>query len=138
MSTSPKKLPVAALLGVALAAGLAAAQAPEQEKEAPVREIRMTARKYEFTPATIQVKQGERVRLLITALDRKHGIEIEKFGIKTILEKGEETAVEFVAAEAGTFQFKCAKWCGFGHGRMRGTLVVEPAEDKKADKDKND
>lgn len=134
---SLRKWLVAALLASMLAAGLAA-DSPEQEKEAPVREIRMTAKKYEFTPATIQVKQGERVRLLITALDTTHGIGIKKFGVETDLEKGKQTVVEFVASEAGTFQFKCTNWCGFSHGSMRGTLVVEPAEDKKADKDKSD
>ena len=101
--------------------GLAAQQAP------PAREIKMTAKKYEFSPAEIRVKQGERVRLLITATDRKHGIQIEELGIKTELPVGKETAVEFTAPKPGTYEFKCSVRCGWRHSWMKGTLIVEPA-----------
>lgn len=106
---------------------LASALAAQQPAEAPAgREIRMTAKKYEYNPGEIHVKQGERVRLLITALDRKHGFQLEELGIKTELEKGKETVVEFTAARAGTFEFRCSVRCGWGHRRMKGQLVVEP------------
>ncbi len=119
---------------ILLGGGLGAQEPPSTEPpgaEAPVHEIRMTAKKYEYDPGEIHVKQGERVRLILKALDRKHGFQIKEFGIKTVLKKGQETVVEFVADKAGTFQFKCSKWCGFGHGRMRGRLVVEPAENEE-------
>ena len=117
---------VALIIGIILlaAGGLAAQQPPSAP---PVHEIRMTAKKYEYAPNEIHVKQGERVRLLLTALDRKHGFEIKDLGIKTELEKGKETAVEFVAERAGEFPFNCSSFCGFGHRRMKGKLVVEAA-----------
>ncbi len=96
--------------------------------ETEVREIRMTARKYRFDPKEIRVREGERVRLFITALDRKHGIRIKEFGVKTVLEKGKETVVEFVAERAGEYKFKCSVRCGWRHGSMKGKLIVEPAE----------
>lgn len=89
------------------------------------REIEMTAKKYEFSPSTITVKKGEHVKLVITALDKDHGFEIEAFKIKQELKKGVPTTVEFKAENAGEFPFKCAKFCGFGHGKMKGKLVVE-------------
>lgn len=89
------------------------------------REIQMTAKKYEFNPGVITVKKGERVKLVITALDKDHGINIEALGIKQILKKGVPTAVEFAADKAGEFPFQCSKFCGFGHGKMKGKLVVE-------------
>ena len=95
--------------------------------QSEVHEIRMTVKKYEYSPAEIRVKQGEKVRLLITAMDRKHGIEIKEFGIKRELEKGKETAVEFEASKAGEFEFHCSVFCGFGHRRVKGKLIVEPA-----------
>ncbi|MFQ5776919.1 MAG: cupredoxin domain-containing protein [Terriglobia bacterium] len=101
--------------------------AQESAPEPPVREIRMTAKKYKYTPKEIRLRQGERVRLIIKALDRKHGFEIKDLGIKTVLEKGKETVVEFVAARAGKFKFKCTVRCGWGHFRMKGKLIVKPA-----------
>lgn len=100
------------------------------QQEPAVHEIRMTAKKYEFNPGEIRVQQGERVRLLITALDRKHGIQIKEFGIKTELPEGEETVVEFVADRAGEFQFKCSVRCGWRHRWMKGKLIVEPAQEQ--------
>ncbi len=109
-----------------LLGGLLPAQQGSSETE--VREIRMTAQKYRFDPKEIRVREGERVRLLITALDRKHGIRIKEFGVKTVLEKGKETVVEFVAERAGEYKFKCSVRCGWRHGSMKGKLIVEPAE----------
>ena len=109
-----------------LLSGLLPAQQGSSETE--VREIRMTAQKYRFDPQEIRVREGERVRLLITALDRKHGIRIKEFGIKTVLEKDKETVVEFVAERVGEYKFKCSVRCGWRHGSMKGKLIVEPAE----------
>ena len=106
----------------------AAAQEAPKLSEAPVHEVKVSAKKYEYSPSEIRVKQGERVRLVITATDRKHGFEIKELGIKAELEKGKETVVEFTAEKAGTYPFNCSNFCGFGHRRMRGTLVVEPAD----------
>ena len=88
-------------------------------------EFQMTAKKYEFDPGTITVKKGERVKLVITALDKDHGFKIKEFGVEQVLKKGEPTTVEFTADKAGEFPFVCSKFCGFGHGKMKGKLVVE-------------
>jgi cytochrome c oxidase subunit 2 len=88
-------------------------------------EIRITAKKYDFTPNVITVRKGDRVRLVITAQDRDHGIKIEAYRIDQKLPKGEPVTVEFVADQAGTFPFQCSQFCGLGHKNMKGTLVVE-------------
>jgi cytochrome c oxidase subunit 2 len=111
---------------VVLAAALQAiAQEPPATLSGNVREIQMTAKKYEFNPNLIIVKKGERVRLVITALDRDHGFKLEAFGIDQKLTKGDPTTIEFTADKVGTFKFQCSVFCGFGHGRMKGKLVVE-------------
>ena len=127
-----RKLALAA--AVALAAGLfLPAQEAPKPAEPPVHEIKVSAKKYEYSPAEIRVKQGERVRLLLTATDRKHGFEIKELGVKTELLKGKETVVEFTADKPGVFQIKCSVFCGFGHGGMRAQLVVELAEEAAGD-----
>ncbi|MGH9354939.1 MAG: cupredoxin domain-containing protein [Terriglobia bacterium] len=90
------------------------------------RIINMTAKRYQFDPQVITVNQGERVRLNITALDRDHGIQIKGYDINKKLKKGVPATIEFTADKAGTFPFRCSVWCGLGHGRMKGELIVRP------------
>ncbi len=88
-------------------------------------EIQMTAKKYQFSPNPITVKKGEHVKLVITALDRNHGFKLSAYKIKQELKKGQPTTIEFVADQAGTFPFECSDFCGIGHPRMKGKLVVQ-------------
>ena len=41
------------------------------------------------------------------------------------VEKNVDQVIDFVAVEAGTYEIRCAKLCGMGHGRMKGKLIVE-------------
>ncbi len=111
----------AALLGAICAACLLLAQ----ESPGGAAEIRMTAQKYEFTPASVHVKAGQHVKLVITATDHDHGIKIESLHINQKLEKGKPTAIEFTPTEPGTFPFECSHFCGLGHKKMKGELIVE-------------
>jgi cytochrome c oxidase subunit 2 len=97
----------------------------QEPAPAGVHEIKMTAKKYQFDPNTITVKKGEKVRLLITALDRDHGFKLEAYGINQKLKKGDPTTIEFTAEKAGTFPFQCSEFCGMGHRKMKGRLIVE-------------
>lgn len=112
----------AAVLALAITASMSA---PSQEAAPRTTEIQMTAKKYEFSPGTIRVKQGDHVKLIITALDRDHGIQIEAYQIKEKLPKEKPVTIEFTADKAGTFPFKCSVFCGMGHGKMKGELIVE-------------
>lgn len=97
--------------------------------------FQITASKYEFTPAEIQVDEGETVILEMRSTDVEHGLEIKELKVSVNIPKtGETVRTEFVAKKAGTFAFKCSEYCGSGHSRMRGRLVVRPkktAEEKQ-------
>jgi heme/copper-type cytochrome/quinol oxidase subunit 2 len=115
-------------IGVLIAGmALSGVWAGAQESGSAAPEIKMTAKKYEFDPSTVTVKQGQHVKLVITALDRDHGFELKAFHINRHLKKGVPTTVEFTADRPGTFPFKCSDFCGLGHSRMKGKLVVEAA-----------
>jgi|SRR5579863_4996747 len=88
-------------------------------------EIQVTAKKYEFNPKVIHVKKGDHVKLVLTATDHDHGFKLEAFHVDQELKKGEATTVEFTADQAGTFPFECSHFCGIGHKKMKGELVVE-------------
>jgi cytochrome c oxidase subunit II len=91
------------------------------------KEIRVTAKEYEYDPAVITVKHGDRVRLVVTAVDHDHGLKIEAFHIDQLVKKGESTAIEFKTNLTGTFPFQCSHFCGLGHKGMKGELIVEEA-----------
>ena len=118
----------------------ASAQEPAKSGDDAVKVIEVTAKKYEFTPNDIHVKKGERVQIKVHSLDADHGIKLSLHpegshdkspGLlfndpaQNGKVEGKEQVLEFVAQQLGTYEFKCAKICGFGHHKMKGKLVVE-------------
>ena len=87
--------------------------------------LTMNARKFEFDPAEIRVKQGQVVELHLVTTDRKHGFELKPFGIRAELPVGQPVTVRFLANQRGEFEFRCIVFCGMGHLGMKGKLVVE-------------
>lgn len=90
-----------------------------------LKTIEIVAKKWEFTPSTITVNQGDRVKLVIESVDVTHGISIPAFGINENLAPGEITVIDFVADKVGTHSFSCSVFCGSGHGNMTGVIIVE-------------
>ncbi|HEY7113308.1 MAG TPA: cupredoxin domain-containing protein [Thermoanaerobaculia bacterium] len=122
----PLSLAVFALATLASFAQDAAAPA------APARKITVTARKYEFNPAKIEMKVGEPVEITLQAEDTTHGFTCKDLGVeKVVVEKGQSQSFVVTPQKAGTYEFKCAKWCGFGHGKMKGEIVVTAADASK-------
>ncbi len=107
-----------ALLAVNLAAKVAQAEA------APSREIEVTAQRFQFTPNSIPIKLGERVALMIKAVDFPHGFNVPDLGIRLDLMPGKVTRVLIVPKDVGTIDFLCDNFCGDGHERMHGQFVV--------------
>lgn len=93
---------------------------------APIKEIEMTAKNFEFSPSRIIVPSNTLVRIHLTSLDREHGFEIMSHpGSCVLVKPGSTITVEFFADRKGEFEFSCCKFCGLGHGKMKGTLIVE-------------
>ena len=89
------------------------------------REVKVEAKQWAFSPNRIVVKKGEKVRLVVTSMDVKHGLGIEAFNIKQELPPHQPQTIEFTPDKAGEFEFHCTVFCGAGHGEMKGTLVVQ-------------
>jgi cytochrome c oxidase subunit 2 len=116
---------IAATLAIAFAAAAASAQETTPAPAGEARKISVTAKKYEFTPSKIELKVGEPVEITFEALDTTHGFTCKELGIdKVVFEKGKTETVKLTPEKAGTYEFKCAKFCGFGHSKMKGEIVV--------------
>lgn len=113
--------------GLALGAAVGLAAIITDAASQPVREIHVTASKYAFDPARIEVTEGEPVRIVIRSEDGKHGFGIERLDVETEVPKsGDPVSLDIVPQEPGEYEIKCTKWCGKGHKKMRGVLVVKP------------
>lgn len=89
------------------------------------REFKMTAKQFEFSPSTIEVSKGDKVRLVVTSTDVPHGIAIREYGINEQLAVGKPVTIEFTADKEGTFTAYCSVACGAGHSSMKGKLIVK-------------
>ena len=90
-----------------------------------IKEFTVVAKRYKFDPAEIRVKQGDTVRIILAPQDATHGFMIKEYNINISAKKGETKQVEFLADKTGTFVFRCSVFCGLGHFKMQGKLIVE-------------
>jgi cytochrome c oxidase subunit II len=113
-----RQLRIPAVLVAALGCTLLL-QAQEPQK------ISVTAKKYEFTPSRIEVKAGVPVEITLTSEDTKHGFECKDLMTERVTyDKDTPATVTFTAEKPGTYPFKCSKFCGMGHSKMKGEIVV--------------
>jgi cytochrome c oxidase subunit 2 len=110
---------IAAVTLSAFTTGVLAADQPEHV-------IKITAKKFEYSPNVIRIKKGVPVVLEFTSLDRVHGFTVQDLGgIRATIEPGKVTQVRIVALKVGTYEFHCDLFCGDGHEGMTGNIIVE-------------
>jgi cytochrome c oxidase subunit II len=125
--TKHQRFYAAAVVGMALLFGpvITSARQDPATASAP-RVIDVVARRFTFAPATIEVTEGERVRLVVKSADGVHGVQIKKFNINKLVPRGgKEVTIDFVATAPGKYEILCSEECGEGHDAMAGTLVVK-------------
>ena len=104
---------------------LVAACGPSILQAQEPRKITVKARKYEFTPSRIELKVGEPVEITFQSEDTKHGFQCKELKLeKVVFDPKTPATVKFTPDKAGTYPFKCANFCGFGHTRMKGEFVI--------------
>ena len=106
------------------ACGAAAAFAARIAAAPPARRIQMTAQRFEFAPAEVSVPRGTRVTLVVTAIDFVHGFSMPDFGIRQDLVPGKPVEVTLTPEKPGRYHYLCDNFCGDGHDKMSGILVV--------------
>ncbi len=84
-----------------------------------VKEFTVKAFRFGYTPDTITVNKGDKVKINIDNTDTLHGIRIPDLRIR-----GDEV-LEFTANKSGEFTWYCNNMCGEGHMKMSGKLIVK-------------
>jgi cytochrome c oxidase subunit 2 len=108
----------------AVAAWALSAAAPVASPRPQARVIDVVARKFEFVPGELRVRQGQTVILRLTAPEVPMGLRLPDFNLRTDIVPGKVATLEFTADRAGSFTFLCDVFCGSGHEEMSGVLVV--------------
>ncbi len=90
-----------------------------------VQVIKVTAKKFEYSPKVITIKKGVPVILEFTSLDRLHGFNCPDLKIRADITPGKVSQVRVLAEKSGTYEFHCDIFCGEGHEGMTGSIVVE-------------
>ncbi len=100
----------------ALGAGLAARGAD--------RVIRVTARRFVFTPNEIELKKGEPVVFELATEDVFMGFNVPDLKVRSDIVPGKVMRLALTPERTGTFPFLCDVFCGDGHETMSGKIVV--------------
>jgi plastocyanin len=89
-----------------------------------VIEVRLSA--FTFSPSSIQVARGTRVRLALTSTDRTYSMAIQGYSLSSLCPVGQTVYLDFIADQAGTFTYYCNMDVGKPEERakMVGRLVV--------------
>jgi cytochrome c oxidase subunit 2 len=112
-----------ALIGAAGAIALSSMVAISSAKP-KTRVIKVVAKRFEFVPGEIHVKQGETVTLEFTAPEIPMDFNLADLKLRADLMPGKVVSLEFTPDKAGTFTFLCDVFCGTGHEEMSGMLIV--------------
>jgi len=101
--------------------------AAQTTSAAPVKTVHIDSFSWGFTQDPVTINKGDNVHLVITSSSGTHGVMIPGLGVSSgAVSPGETQTVDFVASEAGTFDYFCNVPCGEGHRSMRGQLVINP------------
>ena len=120
-----KKLMVVSLLASLMMMVASSIHSQVTPQAVETKEVKITAKKYEFSPNTVEVNAGTRIVFKITAMDRTHGFEIANAKDSCVeIKMGETATVEYMADKSGTVEFRCCVFCGFGHRGMKGKIVI--------------
>ena len=86
----------------------------------------VTAHRYAFQPARIEVNQDDLVKIELRTDDIAHSLTIDDYRLAKRVGPGQPITFEFRADRAGTFPYYCNLQVEDGCRQMRGVLVVTP------------
>jgi len=112
------------MLAVATICGPAGYYAASAAQDAGAQRVALTATRFDFSAKEISVRKGQPVTLVLTTADFPHGFNVPDFNVRVDLIPGKTVEVTFTPDRAGRFVFLCDNFCGEGHDRMSGFLVV--------------
>ena len=117
---------IAAVRAAFLTLALLAVAATPQDQGPTAKPFAVTARRFTFEPARIEVNQDDLVKIELRTDDIAHSLTVDDYRIAKRVGPGHPVTFEFRADRVGTFPYYCNLQTEDGCRRMRGELVVRP------------
>ena len=114
------------LAGVRWGFGRGSDTALAQEQAPTRRQFQVTARKYDYSPARLEVQQNDVVKITLHSDDIAHSFTVDGYRIAKRVSGGQTVTFEFHADQAGTFPIYCNLRQDEKCRDMRGAFVVQP------------
>ncbi len=99
--------------------------AMKKDSDSTVKEFTVEGKNFAFSPATIEVNKGDKVKIIFKNTGGMHDWVIDELNVKAKqIKSDEQETIEFTASEAGTFEY----YCSVGNHRamgMVGKLIVK-------------
>lgn len=111
-------------LGIVVARVIAQPDPRAINAQPDVQVIKVTAKRFVYTPNQITLKKGVPVVLELRTEDVLMGFNAPDLGARADIIPGQVTRVRIVPDKVGNFSFFCDVFCGSGHEEMTGTIVV--------------
>jgi len=123
MKLDRKGLRIAAAAAL-LALGSTVSYVAAQTAAPRAKVIKISAKRFDYTPGHLTLKKGEPVIFELTTRDVLMGLNLPDFNLRADIVPDKVTRVRFVPDKTGTFTFLCDIFCGTGHEQMQGSITV--------------
>ncbi len=87
-------------------------------------DVYILARNYDFGDYTLELEKGKQYNLKLASKDMRHAIVVRELKLMNRIKVGEIKTIEFTPTKAGTFFMICGEFCGVGHAKMVGRMIV--------------
>lgn len=91
------------------------------------RRVSIVASKFAYSRAEIHARRGETIILMLTSTDFMHGFAIPELNARIDVPPGKTVELNLRVLPSGRFTYLCDNFCGEGHDKMTGTLIVSEA-----------
>jgi cytochrome c oxidase subunit 2 len=120
-----RKRNVQTVIAAVLAAGaMTAAYVAAQPAVTDEPVIKITAKKFEYTPSEVKLKKGVPVILELSTEDILMGFNAPDLGVRVDVVPDKTVRVRVVPTKVGKVEFYCDIFCGLGHEEMDGLITV--------------
>jgi cytochrome c oxidase subunit II len=91
---------------------------------APGGDAYLIGRMWSWYPI-LKLRQGETYRLHLSSLDLQHGFSLQPLNMNFQVMPGYDHVLTLTPSSKGEFTIVCNEFCGIGHDKMIGKIIVE-------------